>query len=516
MERCRETVCNRHLSIHADGLTRSMTMAPPSTSTRMKLSLVLSTLAVGCSALGVSTPRCHGCRMSGALEAHAAEVANLHREMAANSKGGDPKGSAAHAARQVAAFSQAADFFASVEATPDEVMPNMAAIARAAMAACNNLEGRPRLLDVGTGTGALLPFYEECGIHESDVTGVDLCASMLAHARARFPSATFIEGDFLDVEADDDRVMWSTAEPYDVVVFNAVFGNLYDQSKALAHAAALLRPGGSVVISHPLGAAFVHDLHVSDPTVVPHELPDRLGLTSLLYGAPPLRLTSFTNQVSAGGLYLASLTKSEVGPLPAALGGKLPSLRGPVAEGFGRGSRKLGIPTANLPCSLFQKQLAELPCGVYVGWAAVRGDVHKCVANIGFSPTFAGAENPEKIVEAHIMSEFDSDFYGEQMGLLLLAFIREERKFGGLDELLATIRSDIATASDELDTTPLAEAAFAPCLSTVGGAGMRLIDPDKLLEGVDPGLLSPGNSVSASREEVETAPPAGYEWGGTY
>ena len=92
----------------------------------------------------------------------------------------------------------------------------------------------------------------------------------------------------------------------------------------------------------------------------------------------------------------------------------------------------------------------------------------------------------------------------------------EERKFGGLDELLATIRSDIATASDELDTTPLAEAAFAPCLSTVGGAGMRLIDPDKLLEGVDPGLLSPGNSVSASREEVETAPPAGYEWGGTY
>ena len=145
------------------------------------------------------------------------------------------------------------------------------------MAACNNLEGRPRLLDVGTGAGALLPFYEECGIHESDVTGVDLCASMLAHARARFPSATFIQGDFLDVEADDDRVMWSTAEPYDVVVFNAVFGNLYDQRAALAHAAALLRPGGSVVISHPLGAAFVRDLHASDPTVVPHELPDRFA-----------------------------------------------------------------------------------------------------------------------------------------------------------------------------------------------------------------------------------------------
>ena len=64
--------------------------------------------------------------------------------------------------------------------------------------------------------------------------------------------------------------------------------------------------------------------------------------------------------------------------------------------------------------ALFQEQLAELPCGVYVAWAGVRGEIHKCVCNIGFSPTFAGAENPEKIVEAHIMESFENDFYGGQ------------------------------------------------------------------------------------------------------
>ena len=77
----------------------------------------------------------------------------------------------------------------------------------------------------------------------------------------------------------------------------------------------------------------------------------------------------------------------------------LAALRGPVASGFGRGSKKLGVPTANLPCSLYQEQLASLECGVYVGWAGLRGEVHKCVANVGFSPTFDDEANREKIVE---------------------------------------------------------------------------------------------------------------------
>ena len=213
----------------------------------------------------------------------------------------------------------------------------------------------------------------------------------------------------------------------------------------------------------------------------------------------------------------ADAKSSSVGPLPAALDGKLPALRGPVANGFGRGSRKLGIPTANLPCSLFQRQLSELPCGVYVGWAAVRGTVHKSVCNIGFSPTFAGEENPEKIVEAHIMSDFDSDFYGEEMGLLLLGFIRPERKFGGIDELIATIQSDIATAKAALDTAPFAAAKAAPWLLS-DTSGMVLIDPDQLFGGdkkSSPAPRASGTSGSSAQgsEPIGPAPPPGFEWG---
>ena len=42
-------------------------------------------------------------------------------------------------------------------------------------------------------------------------------------------------------------------------------------------------------------------------------------------------------------------------------------LHGDVTSGFGRGSKQLGFPTANLPPGPLEKQLEGLPKGVYFG-----------------------------------------------------------------------------------------------------------------------------------------------------
>ena len=42
-------------------------------------------------------------------------------------------------------------------------------------------------------------------------------------------------------------------------------------------------------------------------------------------------------------------------------------LNGQVTSGFGRGSRQLGFPTANLPPKPLEQMLAQLPKGVYFG-----------------------------------------------------------------------------------------------------------------------------------------------------
>ena len=61
-------------------------------------------------------------------------------------------------------------------------------------------------------------------------------------------------------------------------------------------------------------------------------------------------------------------------------------LRGPVVRGFGRGSKSLGIPTANLDAEALAGALGDAPAGIYFGWASVGGApaVHKMVMSVGW------------------------------------------------------------------------------------------------------------------------------------
>ncbi len=97
---------------------------------------------------------------------------------------------------------------------------------------------------------------------------------MMNFARERFPKVNFIKADVLDA----DTVI-GKANQFDAVFFNACFGNIFDQKLALKKTHDLLRSGGSIVISHPLGKRFVKALHDSDPEIVPHFLPEKDQLT---------------------------------------------------------------------------------------------------------------------------------------------------------------------------------------------------------------------------------------------
>lgn len=128
-----------------------------------------------------------------------------------------------------------------------------------------------------------------------------------------------------------------------------------------------------------------------------------------------------------------------------------------------------------------QRALADVTPGVYIGWAVVEGAAkgrnvpHKAVANVGYSPTFEGEENKQKIVEAHLILEerhhrHDDDgddgvvvsamdppgFYGETMRLQLDAFMRPEIKFPSFPELVAQITADVEDSKAALDSEPYA------------------------------------------------------------
>jgi riboflavin kinase len=208
---------------------------------------------------------------------------------------------------------------------------------------------------------------------------------------------------------------------------------------------------GVLTISHPLGAEFVAKLHKKDASTVPHLLPStQMEVLELIHGlnlSPEDFCTQLELKMGESTEYynLASASKCRHKSLE-----KILRFRGAVDKGYGRGGKKLGGPTANLPASLFETALRDVPTtGVYFGWAVLedasgdkpgRNIPQKAdVVNVGYSPTFEGQENPENIIEAHlILGEDDemTEFYGDTMRLQLGGFLRKERKFPTFPELI--------------------------------------------------------------------------------
>jgi riboflavin kinase/FMN adenylyltransferase len=130
----------------------------------------------------------------------------------------------------------------------------------------------------------------------------------------------------------------------------------------------------------------------------------------------------------------------------AALLGRTHRLRGRVVTGERRG-RTLGFPTANLHVP---PRVLVPAHGVYAVRAHVDGTVHPAVLNIGVRPTFGEAR---RTIEAHLL-DWDGDCYGRWLELELVARLRGEQRFDGVEALRAQIASDVAQARRLLGTTP--------------------------------------------------------------
>jgi riboflavin kinase/FMN adenylyltransferase len=111
------------------------------------------------------------------------------------------------------------------------------------------------------------------------------------------------------------------------------------------------------------------------------------------------------------------------------------AIEGIVEHGDARG-RTLGYPTANVRLGQYQRP----QYGIYAVRIRIEGDEqdHPGVASFGIRPMF---EPPEELLEAHLF-DFDGDLYGRRIEVDLMAYLRPEAKFDGVDSLIEQIRAD--------------------------------------------------------------------------
>lgn len=116
-------------------------------------------------------------------------------------------------------------------------------------------------------------------------------------------------------------------------------------------------------------------------------------------------------------------------------------LSGRVIKGEGRG-KKIGYPTANLD---YDKELIVPGQGVYVTQVKIKDMIYNSVTNIGINPTFNTGN--EIHVESHLL-DFTQDIYGDEICVVFIKKLRNEKKFSSVNDLVEQIKLDSNHARD--------------------------------------------------------------------
>lgn len=112
------------------------------------------------------------------------------------------------------------------------------------------------------------------------------------------------------------------------------------------------------------------------------------------------------------------------------------TLSGKIVEGY-RVGRTIGFPTANIRSWERFKVVPEL--GVYAVLVHIRNIVYEGMLYIGTRPTLH--DDPEVSVEVNIFN-FNADLYNQSLTVEFIDFIRADRKFDTLEELVVQIHKD--------------------------------------------------------------------------
>jgi ubiquinone/menaquinone biosynthesis C-methylase UbiE len=146
----------------------------------------------------------------------------------------------------------------------------------------SGLDIRPghRVLDVGTGTGVLVPLLSAMSRPGGSVTAMDVSREMLREASRRDTArrASYLQGD-------------ATVPPFDAACFDwvvcySVFPHFTDHAAALSGLCRLLRPGGFLAVCHSQGRASLNAMHREvGGTVARDRLPEDSVMAELFEGA---------------------------------------------------------------------------------------------------------------------------------------------------------------------------------------------------------------------------------------
>ena len=164
------------------------------------------------------------------------------------------------------------------------------------------LEHGHNILDVGTGTGVLIPYLIKAVGPPGSVTAIDYSENMIQVCKTKHSHLKNVNVELQNIEEDV-----FPAKSFDAAICFGLFPHLENKEKALQNINHLLKAGGTLIIAHALSSEELKTHHNNASSAVVHDvLPEEAEMKQLL------EQTGFTgiSIKDEPGLYLCTAHKA--------------------------------------------------------------------------------------------------------------------------------------------------------------------------------------------------------------
>ncbi|MPM48205.1 Ubiquinone/menaquinone biosynthesis C-methyltransferase UbiE [bioreactor metagenome] len=111
------------------------------------------------------------------------------------------------------------------------------------------------ILDIGTGTGVLIPFINK-RVCTGSIKGVDISKGMLEVAKSKFNHLSNVDFDLINVEKEDLK------HQYDKIILYSMYPHLENKTQTISNLVKdSLKEDGILMIAHSDSREFLNNLH---------------------------------------------------------------------------------------------------------------------------------------------------------------------------------------------------------------------------------------------------------------